>query len=749
MQRNLDRHRSLAARISSKLEEGNFRGAVRLASSEESFCSPDEESLRLLREKHPLPHPDTCLPPFQQSDGPILLDPEEITKAVFAFPSGSACGPDGIYPQILKDLVSPSLGEVAVTFTASLTRFVNLVLLGDVPMEARQFFFGANLIGLHKKGGGVRPIAIGCALRRLVSKCACAAVREELGSLLSPIQLGFGVPRGIEAAVHAAREYLSSLESGSLMFKLDFRNAFNTVRRDKMLQAVLEKVPSVFPLAHCAYSTHSYLYYGHKGVIIMSAEGVQQGDPLGPMLFCLAIHDLVSSISSEFVVFYLDDGTLGGPADCVLSDLVTIEERAKELGLKFNQTKSEVICKDDATRDSTLTSYPLIKVTDPSEAILLGSPIGSKSSIDESISSKIAALKVLGERITLLLAHDALCLLRSAFTLPKLLFLLRAAPCYQSQKVADFDKLQRALLESLCNISLDDHSWLQASLPINSGGLGIRSAVLLAPSAFLASAAGCESLSLAILPGRFSSVNALLSQEALSHWQSSVPSDTVDPPTGISATSQKAWDQPVIEGSFSTLLTNTTASPRGKARLLASQQKESGAWLSAPPVSSLGLRMSNATVRIAVSLRLGTPICAPHECTLCGSHIDESGVHGLSCRRSIGRAPRHSQLNTIIKDGLSSAHIPAILEPQGLSRTDGKRPDGLSITPWSNGRPLVWDATCWDTFAPSHILQAPVARVLWQTWRPRKNGGFMRKSAVPTFLCQWRWRPQVFSEKRL
>jgi hypothetical protein len=268
MQRNLDRHRSLAARISSKLEEGNFRGAVRLASSEESFCSPDEESLRLLREKHPLPHPDTCLPPFQQSDGPILLDPEEITKAVFAFPSGSACGPDGIYPQILKDLVSPSLGEVAVTFTASLTRFVNLVLLGDVPMEARQFFFGANLIGLHKKGGGVRPIAIGCALRRLVSKCACAAVREELGSLLSPIQLGFGVPRGIEAAVHAAREYLSSLESGSLMFKLDFRNAFNTVRRDKMLQAVLEKVPSVFPLAHCAYSTHSYLYHGQKGVIM-------------------------------------------------------------------------------------------------------------------------------------------------------------------------------------------------------------------------------------------------------------------------------------------------------------------------------------------------------------------------------------------------------------------------------------------------------------------------------------------------
>ena len=59
--------------------------------------------------------------------------------------------------------------------------------------------------------------------------------------------------------------------------------------------------------------------------------------------------------------------------------------------------------------------------------------------------------------------------------------------------------------------------------------------------------------------------------------------------------------------------------------------------------------------------------------------------------------------NDIIKRAFNSAEIPARLEPEGLSRNDGKRPDGMTLVPWSHGRILVWDATCWDTLAPSHV----------------------------------------------
>src|SRR6218665_1963003 len=47
--------------------------------------------------------------------------------------------------------------------------------------------------------------------------------------------------------------------------------------------------------------------------------------------------------------------------------------------------------------------------------------------------------------------------------------------------------------------------------------------------------------------------------------------------------------------------------------------------------------------------------------------------------------------------------MPNIKEPPGLSRTDGKRPDGLTLIPWRGSRSLVWDATIIDMVAPSYL----------------------------------------------
>ena len=116
--------------------------------------------------------------------------------------------------------------------------------------------------------------------------------------------------------------------------------------------------------------------------------------------------------------------------------------------------------------------------------------------------------------------------------------------------------------------------------------------------------------------------------------------------------------------------------------------------------------MDDESLRIAIGLRLGCQLSLPHVCAHCGEDVDQYATHGLSCRWSQGRHSRHGEINDIIHRSLVSAKVLSRLEPTGLLRSDGKRPDGMTIIPWSSGRLLVWDATCCDIFAASHVWAA-------------------------------------------
>ena len=53
--------------------------------------------------------------------------------------------------------------------------------------------------------------------------------------------------------------------------------------------------------------------------------------------------------------------------------------------------------------------------------------------------------------------------------------------------------------------------------------------------------------------------------------------------------------------------------------------------------------------------------------------------------------------------------MPSMLEPSALDRGDGKRPDGITVYPYSRGLSLIWDATCVKTFASSNLIRAALA----------------------------------------
>ena len=163
-------------------------------------------------------------------------------------------------PQPLKDLTG---NDGDPDLLCSLTSFVNKLLEGTLPAPIAKFFYGGTLIALNKTDGGIRPNTIGYTLRRLEAKCANSAVIDRVAGILSPVQVGFGIKGGAEAAAHATRRYIDSIRDrpDRAIVKLDFKNAFNCLRRDCMLEAVLQWIPELYAFCHNAYSGHPVIMF--------------------------------------------------------------------------------------------------------------------------------------------------------------------------------------------------------------------------------------------------------------------------------------------------------------------------------------------------------------------------------------------------------------------------------------------------------------------------------------------------------
>ncbi|GJY97152.1 putative reverse transcriptase domain-containing protein [Tanacetum coccineum] len=673
-----------------KICDGHYTAAIRVLSS--SGIAPyTDATLDDLKAKHPF-KPAPSLPHIPTDHHQLLAPSGLVLDMIKSFPRGTSCGRDGLRAQHLMDCLSGAAVAISDELIASITQVVNLFLDGKCPKMLGEYIASAPLTPLVKPGGGIRPIAVGTVWRRLVSKVCATMIGHSLDTYLNDLQFGVGVSGGGEAILHAVNRLIEdrSDDIGLSMLLVDFKNAFNLVDREAMLQEVRIRCPAISRWVEFCYSKPARLYYGEH--TLWSHQGVQQGDPLGPLLFALVLH--------------LDDGTIVGDTLVVGKVLELIMEDGPRRGLHLNVDKTEVFWPREDPRSRLVGVFPP-SIARPLHGVkLLGGPV----SVDFDFNSGLV-LKRVSKSIELMdviaKLNDPQCellLLRACAGISKLYFAMRTcSPQVFGRAQHSFDTALRSSLERIVTgfgPGFGDWQWRLATLPFSYGGLGVYSAGDVLNYAFLASRLQSASLQTKLLRHSDIVSSGLAFDNALNAFNVKMEIDLLSNPSEIAAPKLMKKLADIYFTSVTQIAESIFSLSTRQMALWRSQMEDhTSDWLRAVPISGLGQTMNSRTYRCVLCYRLGVPLFSVTKpCSACSKVFvgDIYGDHAVSCAGIVGIKHRHNVVRDTLVDicyrsGISSGKEVDI----GLGGGSDKslRPADVLLYSWDVGRDVCVDLT--------------------------------------------------------
>lgn len=221
--------------------EGALGKAVTTLSSEGVHCVTDAVT-EMLFSKNPQSVPSSDVENIVAHDEKpeLRIDPfsdHEIISTVRSFARGTAGGGSGLTINHLREMLDMPTSESASGLASGLSKVATRFESGDMPDCIISWVASARLTPLVKRDGGVRPVAIGETLRRIISSTLNVRVKKWAIAYLMPLQVGVGIPSGCEAVVHAARCIENHIHDDSRygLLKVDLPNAFNLISRSAFL----------------------------------------------------------------------------------------------------------------------------------------------------------------------------------------------------------------------------------------------------------------------------------------------------------------------------------------------------------------------------------------------------------------------------------------------------------------------------------------------------------------------------------
>ena len=332
--------------FSNLMLKGQVRSAVRWLTERQSkggvldpsSCVDNTQKtvFDILKEKHPEPS-QSCPQAFLPSTNLPTLTDLDITSAHIAAAAkrieGSA-GPGGSTATHWQAFLL-HYGTHSAKLRDAVAELARRLSNKIVDWKDIRALMSSRLIALDKCPG-VRPIAIGEILRRIICRSIVMATRNDIADLCGVDQLCSGIKGGIEGAFHAMKELFEAKRaSGWGLLLVDANNAFNSLNRVAAIWNIRIQWPRCARFVFNTYRGYAPLVVQteHNAEFIFSKEGVAQGDPLSMLMYAAALMPLIQSLSTPNCNqnWYADDSAC--TAD--LSHLIEWFEKLRSMGPRY------------------------------------------------------------------------------------------------------------------------------------------------------------------------------------------------------------------------------------------------------------------------------------------------------------------------------------------------------------------------------------------------------------------------------